>query len=82
MNLGDGGRVQKEDALEIILELAPTLKHHTEHQPAIPIFREARQRHQESKKAEAFRTLPGKGVKGTIEDIRYHLGNQTMMQDL
>jgi Cu+-exporting ATPase len=66
-----------EDAL---LALAASLERGSEHPLAEAIVAEARRRNLQMHAAEAFQSVTGAGVRGTIDGRRVMLGNSTMLQ--
>lgn len=67
---------------EEILIYAASLEKGSEHPLADAIVSEAKNRHFSFKKAESFQSIPGKGVKGNIEEHKVAFGNLKLINEL
>jgi len=65
-----------------VLKIAYNIERLSEHPFADALRKKAEEKDIESVKVNAFQTLPGKGVKGTIEDITYYLGNISFYEEI
>ncbi len=83
------GRPELTDAVTLsdatsdtVLTLAAALERGSEHPLAEAIVEGARNRNLDLPEAETFESVPGKGVKGTVEGQAVALGNSAMMRAL
>jgi Cu+-exporting ATPase len=65
-----------------VLRLAASLEHVSEHPLAAAIVAGARERGIDLAAVEAFESMTGKGVAGSVERRRVAVGNQRLLQDL
>lgn len=67
---------------EKVLEIAYGLEQHSEHPIAKAILSKAKERLIKDINVQSFDSVPGKGVNGEIEGIRYYAGNIAYMKTL
>jgi Cu+-exporting ATPase len=65
-----------------LLSLAAALERGSEHPLAAAVVRAAEERRLAIPRVEGFRSIPGKGVTGTVEGRNVGLGNQKLMHEL
>ena len=66
---------------ETILKIAGSIEHDSEHPLAEAIVEETKQRKIKLKKTTAFKALPGRGIKATLEKKTYFFGNIKLMEE-
>jgi len=64
-----------------VLALAAALEVRSEHAMAKGVLREAKRVNADVRTAEAVQTLPGRGLKGTIDGVNYVLGSRGLMEE-
>ena len=67
---------------EEILALAGSLERSSEHPLAEAIYRYAQEEGAETYEVHGFRAIPGHGVEGQINDLRYYLGNRRLISEI
>ena len=67
---------------ERVLRLAASLERGSEHPLAAAIVQGAEVRNIKLAPAESFESVPGKGVRATVDGVRVALGNRSMMDDI
>lgn len=66
-------------AEQSVLSIAASLEHNSEHPLAESIVANAKSKALALSSTEGFKAIPGHGVEGTIDGIKYYLGNRTLM---
>ena len=65
-----------------VLALAGSLEQSSEHPLAEAICKHARERGVPLSEVQAFRAIPGKGVEGRIDGVRFLLGNRALLAEM
>jgi len=68
--------------MDDVLAIAASLEMGSEHPLGLAILNAAKEKGLDYKAATDFTTIPGRGIKGSINDSEYWLGNEKLMQDL
>lgn len=67
---------------EKLVSIISSLEKLSEHPIAQAIVNYAAEKKVQLQKVEAFENIKGKGIKGTIDEIKYYAGNERLIQDL
>lgn len=65
---------------ERVLQIAASLEQGSEHALGEAILQESRNKNQELRKATNFKSLPGMGIEGEVNGVKYFLGNRKLIQ--
>lgn len=70
-----------EENEEKLLSIAASIESHSAHVIGMAIVNHAKNKKVKLSEVEDIKDIPGKGIKGTIENIKYYLSNQKLLQE-